>query len=136
MKPRLLAAIAIISMTGCAVEREVAEAGNDHPEPSKALVYFYRPAHFIGGSREIQISDRERPLGELGNGTYFVYQASPGDHLFNGNGQPEDSVHVWLVAGRTYYFRSTIKPGASASEYPVECMANLSGLPEGLKRVR
>jgi hypothetical protein len=137
MKARLLVAAAVISMTGCAVdERENAPAGGDHPQPGKALVYFYRPSHFYGSSRRIQISDRSRPIGDLDNGTYFACQVSPGDHRFNGNDQPEDSVHVWLVAGRTYYFRSSIKPGATSPYYPVENMADLSGLPEGLKRVR
>src|SRR4051794_26810833 len=94
----------VLLLAGCAVvEPEKNPAGGDRPQPGKALVYFYRPGRFVGSLRGVQISDGRTALGDLGNGTYFVYQTSPGSHLFNGNGHTEDATPVRLEPNRTYY---------------------------------
>lgn len=137
MKARFYLPLVFVVLSACAVvEREKAPSGGDHPQAGKALVYFYRPKRFVGSARGVQISDRKVPIGDLGSGTYFVYQATAGEHLFNGNGATEDAVPVRLEPNHTYYFRCIIEPGMWLPHYSVEQVPNQSGLPEGLKRVR
>jgi hypothetical protein len=125
----LLICVALFTLAGCAtVEPEQTPAGGDRPAPGKALVYFYREARFTGRMAKLPISDRGRPVGDLGNGTYFVYQASPGEHLFIRNGRTEFATPVRLEAGKTYYMRCTVE-----NLVPHQVIENvqLSALPRG-----
>jgi hypothetical protein len=132
----LLILAALCTLAGCAVvEPEKSPVGGDRPAPGMALVYFYREARFTGSMAGIQISDRGKPIGDLGNGTYFVHQANPGEHLFIRNGHTEDATPVRLEAGKTYYMRCTVDAWALTPHWLVENV-HLSGLPDGLERVR
>ena len=70
--------------------------------------------------RGMEVNDGDKPVGDLSNGSYFVYQAAPGVHRFIVNGHDEDTVSYTAVAGQTYYYRCTIEPGAWLPHYPVD----------------
>jgi hypothetical protein len=119
--PRAILLLGVLALAGCAdVDKESTPAVPDKPQPGKALVYFYRVHRYVGWARGIEIDDGTTPIGDLSNGSYFVFQASPGLHHFVGNGHDEDSVSYPLAPNHTYYFRCGIEMGMWLPHYPVE----------------
>lgn len=131
--------ILFLLMAGCAdVEKDTSHAGPDRPQPGKALAIFYRPGRYVGCMRGLEVSDRQTPVGDLSNGSYFVYQASPGEHLFNLNGHDEDAVVGHLAPNHIYHYRCTIEMGAWSPHYHVDEVSadTAAGEMQGLNRVR
>jgi len=111
---KFLVSIALLLLvTSCAVtgtKRQATPAAGDYPEPGKGLVIFYRESHFTGGALGYAIRDfdekpndvskvRSQPrIGALPNGSYFVYQATPGQHVFAGS-----EIDVWKFHGMTRF---------------------------------
>ncbi len=96
----IIAATVILLGTGCAstgTKNEAQPVTGDNPEPGKGLVIFYRESHFQGGGLGYAIRDfdekqddvskvlRQPRIGALPNGSYFVYRATPGKHVFSGS---------------------------------------------------
>ena len=109
----LIAAAVILLGAGCAstgTKRQAPPVTADCPEPGKGLVIFYRESHFTGGALGYAIRDfdekpndvskvRSQPrIGALPNGSYFVYQATPGQHVFAGS-----EIDVWKFHGMTRF---------------------------------
>jgi hypothetical protein len=119
--PRAVLLLGILALAGCAdVDKETTPSAPDKAQPGKALVYFYRPERYVGWMRGLEIDDGTTAIGDLSNGSFFVYQAAPGAHHFVGNGHDEDSVSYPLAPGHTYYYRCTIEMGMWLPHYPVE----------------
>ena len=110
---RLLGAGLILSfLSSCAtVEREAAPSKPDRPEAGKGLVIFYRERHFTGGGMGYDIKDNGKKIGGLSNGSYFVYQAAPGDHHFTAATEVTEEKVISVVAGKTYYVRGEVQVG-------------------------
>src|SRR5438093_52484 len=85
-------------VAGCAstgAQSSAAPAAADRPNPGKGLVIFYRESHFKGGGVGFIVRDVEElkpgtpgsgpQIGSLPNGSYFVYNATPGKHTFAGS---------------------------------------------------
>ena len=118
---RSLALLFILALAGCAaVDKESTPATPDRPLPGKALVIFYRPGRYVGWARGLEVTDGDKIIGDLSNGSYFVYQAAPGSHRFIVNGHDEDTVAYTLAPNQTYYYRCTIEMGMWLPHYPVE----------------
>ena len=79
------------------------------PEQGKALVYFMREKKAIAGGTEARMYDGNEKIGALPNGTYFFYQADPGQHTFTSALSIKDSVTLSLEEGKTYYIRANAK---------------------------
>src|SRR5262245_54779057 len=94
-----IAAAVILLGAGCVstgTKRQAPPVTADCPEPGKGLVIFYRESHFKGGGVGYAVRDfDEEPnparvfsqprIGALPNGSYFVYQATPGKRVFVGS---------------------------------------------------
>jgi hypothetical protein len=96
----IIAATVILLGAGCAstgTKRQVPPVTADCPEPGKGLVIFYRESHFKGGGVGYAVRDFDEEqntgakvfsqprIGALPNGSYFVYQATPGKRVFAGS---------------------------------------------------
>ena len=113
----LILAGLLIGITGCALKPPPRIDGR-RPEvpPGTALVYFFRPRSPAAAYVSANVQDNAVNLGNLANGTYFVYHAKPGAHTFMlvTNGVASQSLR--LRAGMTYYLRARI--GQEGSHFP------------------
>lgn len=114
--------IVLISMaailTSCASPNALMSSNADgsmfepvmHPEPSKALLYIYRPAQFASGAAAPWITINGVRAVHLRNGGYSAAALEPGGFVIqtqrSSSWQGGDSMY-WLIAkpGRTYYLR-------------------------------
>lgn len=118
MRNKLLLLLCLFLLTGCAtpmVASLIKHTGHYIPtnNPNKGLIYIYRESSFIGCLRGIYINVNGKRAGALNSGTYFVYEADPGEVVV--------SVEDWLgknpyriinvEAGKTYYVKAGIKMG-------------------------
>ena len=132
---------------GCAntgAKRQAAPPTADSPEPGKGLVIFYRESHFKAGAvglivRDLDEEPKYNPfkalsqpkIGGLPNGSYFVYHATPGEHIFAGSmmvmwevGVSRELVDVYycrvnIESNMTYYVRAELTGGSiGVPSYP------------------
>ncbi len=97
------------------------EPAYTYPAAGKALVYFLREKKTVGGGIEARMYDGKEKIGALPNGTYFFYQADPGEHTFTSTLEVQDSVTLSLEAGQTYYISA--EPKLSAMGMPAKMAA-------------
>jgi hypothetical protein len=111
---RLAGLAALVSFAGCSSVETVA-GRHERPEPGKALVVFYREDHILGSPVAYKVRDGNayptETIGALPNGSYFTYQATPGQHVFHASTEVMRVFVLNAVAGRTYYIRGGIRPG-------------------------
>lgn len=106
------AGIVLCVLSSCAsVEQEAVPSRPDRPKSGKALVIFYRERHFAGSAMGYDILDNGVKIGGLSNGSYFVYQASPGSHRLSAVGAATDEKVTRVEAGKTYYIRGEVQVG-------------------------
>jgi hypothetical protein len=80
------------------------------PGPNVATVYFYRPQNSPGGAVGVDITDNGIDIGNLQDGTYFVYHANPGQHSFTATTDTTSTQNFKLQAGATYYIKANVVP--------------------------
>ena len=111
------ARLLLMGITGCAL-KPPPWISRRRPElpPNTALVYFFRPRSPVAAAVSANVQDTAVNLGNLANGTYFVYHARPGAHTFMlvTNGISNQSLR--LRAGTTYYLRGQV--GQEGSHFP------------------
>lgn len=112
-------------VVGCAnvgVERPASSTVVNRPEPGKGLVIFYRESKFAGGGVGFVIFDINKPpagtdlgsgpqIGSLPNGSYFVYNAAPGKHIFSGSTTARPATYYcWatIESNETYYVQAKL----------------------------
>jgi Protein of unknown function (DUF2846) len=83
------------------------------PSPNLATVYFYRLHSSPGAVVGIDIKDNGIDIGTLQDGTYFVYHARPGQHVFTLTTDTVLTQNFKLQASATYY----IKAGVVSSQH-------------------
>ena len=115
MKPK----IAILGFLACAVflgscasvQRQGAPATGDRPKAAKGLIIFYREKKFAGWGVGYNVRDGENRIGGLPNGSYFVYDATPGPHTFSAATESKAERTIKVESGKTYYIRGEIEMG-------------------------
>lgn len=133
-----LAALAMM-LCGCAsVQKDTASITQDRPKPGKALIYFYRPRRIMGMAVGFGTWEGDRKIGGLPNGSYFVYDASPGTHNFSASTEVTKTVTINVKAGTTYYIEGTLGMGAFVGRPELTIVSEQQGPNDlvGLKRVR
>lgn len=98
-----------------------------YPADGKALVYFLREKKTVGGGIEARLYDGKEKIGALPNGTYFFYQAEPGERTFTSTLEVQDSVTVFLQPGETYYISAEPKLSALGMPAKMEAIPNAVG---------
>jgi len=100
--------IACIILAGCHLPSPEAqfftvESKNVYaePEPGKGVVYFLEEE--IIGNVAFTIWDGDKKIGGVSPGTYFFYQAVPGDHIFWSKSDVKRSFSLKVEAGRKYF---------------------------------
>ncbi|MDD4877275.1 MAG: DUF2846 domain-containing protein [Dehalococcoidales bacterium] len=126
---RIIAGLCIMSflfnLCGCATPMMVGlKKGPTHyvpsGDPNKGFIYIYREAEYFGCVRGIYVTANGKRIGGLNSGSYFVYEADPGDIVIsveNWLGEnPSRKIHV--EAGKKYYLKGYLRFGfVDASPY-------------------
>lgn len=71
------------------------------PQPHEAHIYFMRPSAFFRGLSDPQVLVNGKKVGNLSNGSYFIYRTAPGKY----------DVFVDWDRGRGEYLEVTASPG-------------------------
>jgi len=112
-------------VVGCAnvgTERQAASSVEHEPESGKGLVIFYRESKFTGGGVGFVVYEINQPpsgtdpgsgpqIGALPNGSYFVYNATPGKHIFSGSTTMSPSTvycRATIESNKTYYAQAKL----------------------------
>jgi hypothetical protein len=83
------------------------------PVSGVAIVYLYRTHDSPGGAVGVDIKDNGIDIGTLQDGTYFIYHANPGQHVFLATTDTTSTQNLNLQAGATYY----VKAGVVSSKH-------------------
>lgn len=89
-------------------------------DPNKGYIYVYREGGWFGCLRGIFVTANGKRIGGLNSGTYFVYEADPGEIVISvENWLGEDpSRKINVEAGKRYYLKGSIEFGlVDASPY-------------------
>ena len=70
--------------------------------PNLAIVYLYRSHESPGGAVGVDIRDNGIDIGTLQDGTYFIYHANPGQHVFTATTDTTSTQNLKIQAGATY----------------------------------
>src|SRR6516162_9365823 len=73
-----------------------------------ATVYLYRTHDSPGGAVGVDIKDNGIDIGTLQDGTYFIYHANPGQHVFTAITDTTSTQNLKLQAGATYYVQAHV----------------------------
>jgi Protein of unknown function (DUF2846) len=133
-------AILAVSFIICAcasVQRQAAPSSPDRPKPGKGLVHFYREKKLEGWGVGYNIRDGEKKIGGLPNGSYFVYDATPGPHRFSASTESTAERTIEVQPGKTYYVRGEVEMGLFVGRPHLTIVDPAEGASaiNGLKRV-
>ena len=81
------------------------------PAAGMGQVVFFRPGRLMGAALSFTVHEGQTGVGKLGNGSYFVVEAAPGEHTFTIQSEAKDSLTLEVEAGETYYVEQTIGMG-------------------------
>jgi hypothetical protein len=104
----------------------------------KGLVYLYRTGKVFGAMVGYDVLDNNVKIGGLPIGSYFVYQAAPGLHVFTASTESTSAATLQVEAGKTYYVQGTLGVGMFVGRphlYIVRADEGAKAIPR-LKRVR
>ena len=97
------------------------------PSPKMATVYFYRPQNSPGAAVGVDIRDNGIDIGNLQDGTYFVYHANPGQHAFTATTDTTSTQNLRLQAGATYYIKASVVPRQHLFQPSLSVVFDLQG---------
>jgi len=135
----LLGCLAVAFLTSCAsVEKDTSPPRVDRAEPGKALVIFYRESKLVGSAVGFDVRDNGVKIGGLPNGSFFAYQATPGEHTFSAATENTDESVLTVEPAKTYYIRGSIEMGVWVGRPNLMIMNADEGksASRGLKRVK
>ena len=76
-------------------------------------VYIYRDAEFLASARGIYIAANGKRVGALNSGTYFIYEAKPGNLVLAAENSLEKPVTrtMTISPGKKYFIQGSFKSG-------------------------
>ena len=107
-KFRPLMLFLLVLTTACTSVQTGPQYSAPVPSAKVATVYFYRTRYSPGAVVGVDIKDNGIDLGALPDGTYFVYHATPGQHVFTVTTDTTATQNVKLQAGTTYYLKAGV----------------------------
>jgi hypothetical protein len=81
------------------------------PAEGMAQVVFFRPSRLGGMALSFSVREDGKGVGKLGNGSYFVLDATPGTHAYTIESEAKDTLTLELDGGETYYVTQNISVG-------------------------
>lgn len=130
MRYHILIALLIPLLTSCAAPLALNLAHTDPPNPSSigknhGLVYFYRQQESVASGWGMHIFADGQLIGGLNSGTYFVYQAEPGETTFaTKNGTANNITRVIDVKPGTRYYIQGFFHSTFTEYTPAICTMN------------
>jgi hypothetical protein len=101
--------LALTLTTACSsVQTNLQAASGSLSGSELATVYLYRNHESPGGAVSVDIKDNGLDVGTLRDGTYFVYHANPGEHLFIATADTTSTQNLKLQPGATYYVEARL----------------------------
>jgi uncharacterized protein DUF2846 len=104
---RLLTLYVLTLMTACN-SFQTGRQPSSVPVSNLATVYLYRTHDSPGGAVGVDIKDNGIDIGTLQDGTYFIYHANPGQHVFVATTDTTSTQNLNLMAGATYYVKASV----------------------------
>ena len=106
--------------------------------PNLATVYLYRTHDSPGGAVGVDIKDNGIDIGTLQNGTYFIYHANPGQHVFTATTDTTSTQNFKLQAGAIYYIEAAVVSRQDLFQPSLRVVFDLQGQTaiQNLKRLR
>jgi hypothetical protein len=134
MKKIMLILVLGMIASGCATPMVVGlKKSNQHyipsGDPNKGLIYIYREGEFLGCARGLFVTANGKRIGGLNSGTYFVYEADPGEVIISvENWLGEDpSRKINVKPGEKYYLKGSIKMGFWDADPHIEIVHEQEG---------
>jgi len=115
---RLFAILMIAAtLTACTTPMSLPLVSHEDPyktvrSPGKGLIYIYRERDFQWSGRGIYVLANEKRIGGLNNGTYFVYEADPGDIVIAAESTLYEEAakrRITVIENGKYYLRGSFK---------------------------
>jgi hypothetical protein len=103
----------LLVLTGCMMRQGVAPASITASD--ECLIFFYRDSQFTGSIVTARIYDSGVKIGELTNGSYFSYKATPGEHHLHAGGS--GSRGIMCKPGEVFYVRAEVRVGFLAANF-------------------
>jgi hypothetical protein len=106
---RPLALFVLILATACNSEQTGRQLSSvSASDENFATVYLYRTHDSPGGAVGVDVKDNGIDIGTLQDGTYFIYHANPGEHVFTAITDTTSTQNLKLQAGATYYVKAQV----------------------------
>lgn len=99
----------------------------DVADNQSAVVYFYRLNNYVGSAVKMKILVNDEPVILLRNGSYYAYNAAPGEYLFSCSMGSESRLKLKLEAGNTYFIKCYFTSGFWSAQPQMELMNAESG---------
>jgi Protein of unknown function (DUF2846) len=97
------------------------------PVSNLATVYFYRTHTSLGAVVGVDLKDNGIDIGTLQDGTYFVYHANSGQHVFAATTNTTSTQNFKLQAGATYYIKAVVIPRQHIFQPSLSVVFDLQG---------
>ena len=100
-------------MSGCVTSQNLPVANQKNLIPGNALIKVEREKGFIGGGRQVDVTDNAKLIGELSQGKSLVWQRKPGKMALNlvpswGTVKAFPPIIENVKAGKTYNYIVTL----------------------------
>ena len=95
--------------------------------PNLATVYLYRTHDSPGAAVGVDIKDNGIELGTLRDGTYFIYHANAGQHVFTATTDTSSTQNFKLQPGATYYVQARVVSGQHLFHPALSIVFDLQG---------
>jgi len=129
-----LIAVLICTITGCATPMMIGlkkESQRFIPsgDSDKGYIYVYRESSIFGCIRGIYVIANGKRIGGLNNGTYFVYEADPGEIFISVENWLGDnpSRKIYVETGKKYFLKGSLKFGSMDTTPYIERVNNEAG---------
>lgn len=99
--------------------------------PGKGLIYIYRERDFYWSGRGIYVLANGKRIGGLNNGTYFVYEAEPGDIVITAENTLDAEAtikrRITVIENGKYYLRGSFKTDVWDGHPYIEIVYDVEG---------
>ena len=101
----------------------------------KGRIVFFRPSKFAGGAVSFIVREKEKELGKLKSGSYFITQETPGKHTYVVHSEAQDLTTIEVEDGETYFVAGSISMGFLAG-HPHLNVADLAAFEAALPKMK
>lgn len=92
-----------------------------------ANVFIYRQPNYVGSGARMTILANNEPIVKLRNGSFYRYEALPGDYVFSFSFGSASKVRLQIEAGREYYIKCYYNMGFWSATPVIEVVDVISG---------